>query len=80
MAEVRIRKLNDDVKLLLQDQARRRGQNLEAYLRVVLEEAAVRPRRELADRLRAERQELFDKYGLFPDSAELIRQDRDARG
>jgi plasmid stability protein len=80
MSEVRIRNLPDDVKLMLKDEAARRGQNLEAYLREVLSEQALRKRREWADQLRAQRRELFDKYGLFSDSAALIREDRDARG
>jgi plasmid stability protein len=80
MAEVRVRNLSDDVKTMLKQQADRRGQNLEAYLREVLSEQALRLRREWADRLQAQRQELSHKYGLFPDSAALIREDRDSRG
>jgi plasmid stability protein len=80
MAEVRVRNLKDDVKLMLRDQARHRGQNLEAYLRAVLEEAAVRPRRELAGRLEAFRAGVEREHGLLSDSAAGIREDRDARG
>jgi plasmid stability protein len=80
MAEVRVRNLPEDIKLMLKDQASRQGQNLEMYLRDVLSEQALRRRREWADRLKAQRDELHAKYGLFSDSATLIRDDRDARG
>ena len=80
MAEVRIRNLPDDVKMMLKEEAARQGQNLEAYLREVLSEQALRKRRAWADQLRAMRQELFEKYGMFSDSAALIREERDERG
>ncbi len=80
MSEVRIRNLPDDVKAMLKRQAVSQGQNLEAYLRGVLCEQAFRKRREWADRLKELRNELYQKYGLFSDSAALIRQDRDERG
>jgi plasmid stability protein len=80
MAEVRIRNLPDDIKMMLKEEAARQGQNLEAYLREVLSEQALRKRRAWADQLRAMRQELFEKYGMFSDSAVLIREERDERG
>jgi plasmid stability protein len=80
MADVRIRNLPDDIKMMLKDEAARRGQNLEAYLREVLSEQALSKRRAWADQLRVMRQELFEKYGLFSDSAAIIREERDARG
>ena len=80
MSEVRIRNLSDDVKIMLKQQAARHGQNLEAYLREVLSEQAFRKRREWADRLKTQRDEMFQKYGLFSDSAALIREERDERG
>lgn len=80
MAEVRVRKLDDDVKLMLRDQAVRHGQNLESYLRGVLKDTAVRPRRELAQRLASLREDIRREHGTLSDSAVLIRQDRDERG
>lgn len=80
MAEVRVRKLDEGVKLLLKDQAARRGQNLEAYLREVLAEAARKPRRVLAEQLQALREGIQREHGLLSDSTPGIREDRDARG
>lgn len=80
MAEIRVRNLPDDIKVLLKDQASRRGQNLEVYLRHVLAEHALQRRREWADRLKARRDQVHAEHGTYTDSADLIREDRDARG
>ena len=81
MSSIHVRNLEPWVVEMLRDQAKRAGcNNLESYLRNHLREEAMRPRREWAERLRARREELFQKYGLFSDSAALIRQDRDERG
>ncbi|MCI0459642.1 MAG: hypothetical protein L0Z62_22050 [Gemmataceae bacterium] len=80
MAEVRVRNLEPWVVEFLRDQARHAGCSLEGFLRQHLREEAMRTRKEWADRLRGRRDELFQKYGLFSDSAELIRQEREERG
>jgi plasmid stability protein len=80
MSSIHVRNLEPWVIDMLRDQAQRAGCSLEGYLRERLREEAMRKRREWAEKLRARRAELFQKYGLFSDSAELIRQDRDERG
>jgi plasmid stability protein len=79
MAELRVRNLPEDIKLMLKEQVSRQGQNLEMYLREVLSEQALRGRREWADRLKAQRDDFHEKYGLFSDSALMIREERDSR-
>ncbi len=60
------------------DQAKHAGRSLEEELRLLLTEAALRPQHEFAKEAAALREELRGQYGLFSDSAELIREDRDA--
>jgi plasmid stability protein len=80
MAEVRVRKLEDWVVGWFRSQAKQHGQSLEGELRQTLTEAVRRHKQEIADELRAELKELEARYGIFPDSASLIREDRDSRG
>lgn len=80
MTEVRIRNVDDWVVDELRQQARLKGQTLEGTLRELLHQEALRPRRELAIKLREMREELRQKYGTFADSTALIREERDARG
>jgi len=80
MAEVRVRNLDDWVAGWFRSQAKQLGQSLEAELREVLKELAMKRKREIADELRANLKDMEAKYGTFSDSAVLIREDRDARG
>lgn len=80
MADLKIRKLDDWVVEHFRSRAKQAGHSLEEELRRELTESALRARREFAQDSRRMRQELRDKYGVFSDSAELIREDRDARG
>lgn len=80
MADVRIRKLEDWVAEHFRARARRSGRSFENELCRELTEAALRARREFAAESRKLRAELEDKYGIFSDSAELIRKDRETRG
>lgn len=80
MPSIHVRNLEPWVVEMLRDQAHRAGCSLEGYLRERLRDEAMRKRREWVEKLRAHREELFQKYGQFSDSAELIRQDRDERG
>jgi plasmid stability protein len=80
MSEIRIRKVADWVVDALRQRARSKGQSLEGALRDLLQQEAMRPKQELAAKLRQMREELRQKYGTFSDSTALIRQDRDARG
>ena len=40
----------------------------------------MRRKREIVEKLKAGLKKLEDKYGLFSDSAKIIREDRDRRG
>jgi plasmid stability protein len=80
MTDVRVRNVEDWVVESLRLRARANGQSLEGALRELLRQEAMRPKRELADRLRRTRAELYKKYGRLSDSAELIRAERDERG
>jgi plasmid stability protein len=80
MAEVRVRKLEDWVVGWFRSQAKQHGQSLEGELRQILTEAARRRKQEIAAELRADLKKLEERYGVFPDSTRLIREDRDSRG
>jgi antitoxin FitA len=80
MTDVRIRNVDQWVVESLRARARGKGQSLEAAVRDLLRQEALRPKQELAGELRRMRKELKAKYGVFSDSAVLLREDRDARG
>ena len=80
MAEVEIHDLDDWVVATHRHRAERAGRSLEGELRQLLTEAALRPQHEFAQEAAALREELRKQYGLFPDSTELIREDREAHG
>lgn len=80
MADVKIRKLPDWVVGTFKTRAEQSGRSLEEELRILLTEAASRPKREMAAELAAFRQKLRRKYGTLSDSVAAIRADRDARG
>jgi plasmid stability protein len=72
--------LDDWVLSELKSQAKAHGRSLEAELRERLRELALGPRREMAERAAKLRHAIAQEHGLLPDSAEAIREDRDARG
>ena len=80
MAEVRVRKVEDWVIGWFRVQAKKNGNSLEGELRQTLTEAAQRRKKEIAALLRANLKALEDKYGIFSDSAPVIREERDTRG
>ena len=80
MSDVRVRKLEDWVVGWFRTQAKQHGHSLEGELRQVLTEAALQRKRDISAELRADLEQLEQKYGGFSDSAALIREDRDARG
>lgn len=80
MGDVRVRNLDDNVVAELKDRAKRSGHSLEAELRSLLTAEAFRPRRELAKKLEAMREEIRAEYGTLPDSTPLIREQRDRWG
>ena len=77
MADVRVRKIDDWVVGWFRSQAKRHGRSLEGEIRRALTDAALDRKREIGAELRADLQKLEEKYGQFPDSATLIREQRD---
>ena len=78
MAEILVCDLDDRVAARLKDQAREHGRSLEAEVKMILCEVADSPKpdRETAfERILELRERL--KGRKFPDSAALIREDRD---
>ncbi len=80
MADIRVRKIEDWVVGWFRSQAKQHGQSLEGELRQALTEAALRRKQEVGAELRADLHALEKKYGVFSDSAKLIREARDGRG
>src|SRR5205823_1612182 len=80
MGEIRVRKLAGWVVGWFRTQGKRHGRSLGGELREALTEGALRQKREIGSDLRADLEQLRQKYGPFRDSARLIREDRDARG
>ena len=78
MAEILVNDLDDDVVAKLKDRARENGRSLQDELRRILSEIAGSPRsdRETALDGIMKLRERF-KGRSFPDSAALIREDRD---
>lgn len=80
MGEVRVRRLDDAVIVLLKDRAARLGTSVEAILRSVITEEALRPKREMVERLLEHQRRMLDTCGVLPDSTPGIRQERDRLG
>lgn len=51
--------------------------DIERLIKQWLREAELRRRQELGRRIDEHREQMFAKYGVMPDSTELIRQDRE---
>ena len=79
MTDVRVRNVDDWILDSIRQRARAQGKSLEATVRELLRQEALRPKQELAARLKRMRDELYKKYGTLSDSAELIRQERAER-
>lgn len=77
MAEVRVRKLGEEVVWELKERAKREGTSVEALLRRFITEEAKRPRREMLAELREHQEQMRSKYGVLPDSTPDIREERD---
>lgn len=77
MPQVLIREVDQAVVDRLKDRAKRNGRSLEAELRLVLADAAKLTPSEFLEEV-GEIQKRFAGR-VFPDSADLIREDRDNR-
>ncbi|HEX3152688.1 MAG TPA: hypothetical protein VHR66_31740 [Gemmataceae bacterium] len=80
MAELRIRDLDGWIVETFRALAKRKGHSMEAEIKDVLRSQAMGPREALARELLGMNDELKTKYGLLPDSTDLIRKDRESRG
>ncbi len=77
MTDIRIRDVDSNIVQALKVQARRNGKTLQAELKDMLTEAALRSRRELAVRLTNQLAEFRKEFGTLPDSTYGIRAERD---
>jgi plasmid stability protein len=80
MPELRIRNVDYWIVETFRMRAKQHGRSMEAEIRELLASEAARPRLAFVEELRQSREELRQKYGLFPDSTLDIREDRDSRG
>ena len=87
MADVKICELPESVIATFRVRAAAAGRSMEEELRLLLIEAASRPReaasrsrQDMVAELRAFREMLRREYGELSDSTEGIRQDRESRG
>lgn len=77
---VKIRKLPEWVLDAHRARAAQEGVSLEEELRIVLTEAALKPKLDFAAKAAEWTAGLRAKYGTFSDSADLIREEREERG
>jgi plasmid stability protein len=80
MPDVKVRKLPEWAVTAFKLRAEEAGRSLEEELRILLVEAAAKPKRESVAELAVFRRMLRRKYGTLADSTGAIRADRKARG
>ena len=82
MAELKVRQLDDHVATALKERARRRGISLEEEVRRTLTASVTADREASMRRAAAVRAAILARRGgvPLPDSAPLIREERDAWG
>ena len=79
MAQILVRNLDEDTVKKLKNRAKNNGRSLQAEVKMILEQASGEEGTvdmETAKKMLAEFRERF-KGRKFPDSVELIREDRD---
>jgi plasmid stability protein len=78
VAQILVRNLDSNVVAKLKERAKREGRSLESEVRSILEAAASEPKvdMETARKLIEDIRERFEGR-QFPDSVDLIREDRD---
>lgn len=77
MGELRVRRLDDAVVLELKERAAREGTSVEAILRRLITEEAMRPRNDMLGRLGRRHEAFRADHGPLEDSAGSIRDERD---
>lgn len=80
MTEVRIRNLDEWVTAWWKLQARLHGRSLQKELRELLTERARSNKRQLADRLLSDLDDLERRHGVFAGGTQGIRAERESRG
>ena len=80
MSELRIRNVRKFVIHSFRSFAKLIGRSKETESKAVPNDKAMHRKETRANELKSMNEELMDKYGLLPDSAEYIREDRDNRG
>jgi plasmid stability protein len=78
MAQIHVRNLDDWIVSSLRERAQQNGRSLEAELRQVLRDEALRPRKRIAAELKQLRESMHEQYGPLADTTAIIRQMRDA--
>jgi antitoxin FitA len=77
MAQIHVRNLEEWIVSSLRERAQHNGRSLEAELREVLRDEALRPRRRIAAEAKQLREEIHEQYGPMADTTAIIRQMRD---
>jgi len=77
MSQLLIPDLDPDMLAQLRQQAAEHGRSLEDEIRIILEQAALRPSPSVWAEVDGIRQHLAASGRRFGDSAELVREDRD---
>lgn len=76
MGELRVRNINKDIINMLRARSAREGRSLGNLIDAVLTAEAMRPRREIVERL----DKHHEQFGELPDSTLGIREERDRWG
>jgi plasmid stability protein len=80
MADVKVRKLDEEVVDFHRRRAAQAGRSLEAELRRVLTEATFAKRRKMVREIQRDFERMRRKSGLLPGSGPGIRAERERRG
>ena len=80
MTEIRVRDMDEGTIEILRARSQREGRSLASMVRDLLRAEAMRPRREMLERVTAWHEELTKRHGKLPDSTPEIRAERDQRG
>lgn len=79
MTELRIRNVDEWIVDIHRHNAKKKGVSLESEIKRILSDAAFAKRQATAKKLEQQRNELRDKYGVFPSSVDYIRDMREGR-
>lgn len=78
MAQILVRNLDDEVVEILKKRAKKENRSLQSVVKTILEQAAHEPKLDMEEaRKLSEELRIKFKGRKFPDSVQLIREDRD---